>query len=352
MLILAGVSIATLTGDNGILTKANTAKIETQKANAEEQIKITVIASYDQNGNLDINKLKTELGKIQGNITITYTNEGFPVKVTIDGYTFEIDNKGNVVSNDENQNEGEEPEVPTFNPEDLTIEAEAQNTDKYGRKVTNYTVTTEYYTSGVWRLFYQDSNYTYLITDGCVGTYKPSNYYTNYTNGADVSKVGQKLSPIISSLFTSTNTSFNIRTTAWLTDTSDTGMWSDYKNSDATFAIGSPTAELFAASYNATGKSNTITLGLGTYGYTHNMQSGWLSVKDNYGIYNKSAGTHWWIASPFNRNGHELFVLSDNDGSGYFNSYFVQSNSFSVRPVVCISTSLFNSKYLTSLVDE
>ncbi len=37
LLILAGVSIATLTGDNGILTKAQTAKEETEKASVEEQ---------------------------------------------------------------------------------------------------------------------------------------------------------------------------------------------------------------------------------------------------------------------------------------------------------------------------
>ncbi len=40
LLILAGVSIATLMGDNGILTKAQTAKEETQKASEEEQIQL------------------------------------------------------------------------------------------------------------------------------------------------------------------------------------------------------------------------------------------------------------------------------------------------------------------------
>ena len=36
LLILAGVSIATLTGQNGILTQANKAKEQTKKANIEE----------------------------------------------------------------------------------------------------------------------------------------------------------------------------------------------------------------------------------------------------------------------------------------------------------------------------
>ncbi len=43
LLILAGVSIATLTGDNGILTKAQTAKTETEKASEEEQIQLAAM---------------------------------------------------------------------------------------------------------------------------------------------------------------------------------------------------------------------------------------------------------------------------------------------------------------------
>ena len=44
LLILAAVSIATLTGENGILTKAGTAKTDTQKASAIEQAKIDILA--------------------------------------------------------------------------------------------------------------------------------------------------------------------------------------------------------------------------------------------------------------------------------------------------------------------
>ena len=40
LLILAGVSIAMLTGDNGILTQANKAKTETEYKGAEEKVKL------------------------------------------------------------------------------------------------------------------------------------------------------------------------------------------------------------------------------------------------------------------------------------------------------------------------
>ncbi len=115
---------------------------------------------------------------------------------------------------------------------------------------------------------------------------------------------------------------------------------------------GSPTAELFAASYNnRSNKSNTITLELGKQGYKQNTDDGWLSVNDNHGIYNKSTSSNWWLASPTNANyAGELYVDGD---FGYF--YFGNvHNSYAVRPLVCIPTSVFNSKYATSttLVDE
>ena len=116
---------------------------------------------------------------------------------------------------------------------------------------------------------------------------------------------------------------------------------------------GSPTAELFAASYNnRSNKSKTITLELGTYGYTNNTGNGWLSVNDNHGIYNKSTSSYWWLASPGNNDStYELIVDGD---SGYFHYRYVDNYSGAVRPIVCIPTSVFNSKYATSttLVDE
>ena len=108
---------------------------------------------------------------------------------------------------------------------------------------------------------------------------------------------------------------------------------------------GSPTAELFAASYNNTGKSNTITLGLGTYGYTENTSSNWLKPEDNHGIYNKSTSSSWWLASPSISNSYdELDVYGSN---GFFGYGYVDGSSCAVRPLVCIPTSVFNNKYAT-----
>lgn len=346
LLILAAVAISTLTGEHGILTQTQNSKKVTDIAEVKEQAQLDIVnwvaerLKNQEDTTLDDATVKSIIEDANKDNTNKYYAELTDTSI--------ITKQGNEILFSELY--GESGYIsPAFNENTLTI-GEAINTDKYGWKVPEYTVTTDEFTTGIWRLFYQDSNYTYLITDECVGNYIPSDYYTTITNedgelkyqtGADVSIIGQKLNPIISSLFTSNNTSIIIRATAWLTDTSDTGMWSDYKNSDAVFAIGSPTAELFANSYNATGKSNTITLTLGNNGGYNSSGSKGLSVDDNYGIYNKSTSSSWWLASPEGFS-FEMIVLGSNDS---FSGDYVSWCSDAVRPIVCIPTSVFQSKY-------
>ena len=62
LLILAGVSIAMLTGQNGILTQAQNAKTTTEDKSAEEKIKLAVMAARAQSeGALDADKLVAEI---------------------------------------------------------------------------------------------------------------------------------------------------------------------------------------------------------------------------------------------------------------------------------------------------
>ena len=66
LLILAGVSIAMLTGNNGILTQAQKAKSETEKAGDKEKIQLAVnSAKIENEGNQDLsqNGLQDEMDK-------------------------------------------------------------------------------------------------------------------------------------------------------------------------------------------------------------------------------------------------------------------------------------------------
>ena len=137
------------------------------------------------------------------------------------------------------------------------------------------------------------------------------------------------------------------------------GNWSKYKNDDAVFAIGSPTLELYVASYNNASKTkeNDIIIGTGNYGYTQNTEKGWIKFgdQDNHGIYTYriSYTNNWWLASPDNNTDKTAYiVVGCNSGSGRLGTNYIGGNFNKLRPIVCIPTNTFNSKYLSNLVDE
>ena len=109
LLILAGVSIATLTGDNGILTKATSAKTSTEKATAEEKVSVEVLGSYGTDGRIDKNKLNENLEKVEG-LTSGLPISSLPATVVVDGYEIEIDENGNVEVIIAQENTAEAPE--------------------------------------------------------------------------------------------------------------------------------------------------------------------------------------------------------------------------------------------------
>ena len=81
LLILAGVSIAMLTGDNGLLTKASTAKTTTEKAGKVEEVNIAlqdaltyVLINKDDPTNFT--KTKIEAGVKAQNVTVTAVADG------------------------------------------------------------------------------------------------------------------------------------------------------------------------------------------------------------------------------------------------------------------------------------
>ena len=134
LLILAGVSIATLTGENGILTRANDAKTSTEIAEEKEKVELATVAAYTdaKGGELQQNVLEQELGKYftSGKYNVTPgTNEdgteGYIVTITENdqnGRKYFVDKNGNVT-----EYTAKEPEET---PEDATVTELSQM--KYG----------------------------------------------------------------------------------------------------------------------------------------------------------------------------------------------------------------------------
>ncbi len=162
LLILAGVSIATLTGENGLLNRATEAKNETDIANIKEEIQTDILSEQAENeGNISDNTLKGILEKygvlseegeklIDKTLTTTKGNHEIKVADIFNGITVK-----------------DEPKNPTF-----TTVANEPNTSGFNPSNTYYVA---------WDL--TNSPYTIQESNNLTQT-EPSNWY-NYTAGVN-----------------------------------------------------------------------------------------------------------------------------------------------------------------------
>ena len=197
LLILAGVVIATLTGDNGILGKAKTAKTTNDEEKAKEQIKIAVMGSYGKDGELNYDDLTKNLGQI--GIKELPKEASYPLEVTLDGVSATIKANGEVnftTSGGYTQTgdtitspDGKTMKVGDYVDYDPTLEAKASDltytstADKTGADSDQEFNATTYKSAGYgWRILGVSNGKIRLISEEFIGagTYTDSNrtYYT------------------------------------------------------------------------------------------------------------------------------------------------------------------------------
>jgi len=105
LLILAGISIQMLSGNNGILNRAGEAQKSTDKFGALEIIQLCTLASYDKTGMINEEDLENELNKEGATIKSKKSNKWY---VEYKGYDFEIDLSKKTVELNE---DGNPPEI-------------------------------------------------------------------------------------------------------------------------------------------------------------------------------------------------------------------------------------------------
>ena len=114
LLILAGISIAAITGDNGIITKSDEAKIETEISQYKEQLEVIKHEEYADDGytiNVDdfLDKYaeavkKDKMFKDAQEVTADHDNK-IVIIVTKEGYRFEVTiEETTYVGNDNDEN--------------------------------------------------------------------------------------------------------------------------------------------------------------------------------------------------------------------------------------------------------
>ena len=92
LLILAGVSIAMLTGSNGILTQAQNAKTATENSAEQEKIEIAVSGLRNEQSVLSFEKLKEEIESQNGKVL----GDSIPTTVEINNNFYRVSESGNV----------------------------------------------------------------------------------------------------------------------------------------------------------------------------------------------------------------------------------------------------------------
>ena len=90
LLILAGISISSITENNSIITRAGEAKNKTMEAQREEELNIEILGSYEENGTLDANTLKENLENIGANVS----GNSFPLEVEYKEKKYQVTGDG------------------------------------------------------------------------------------------------------------------------------------------------------------------------------------------------------------------------------------------------------------------
>jgi len=344
LLILAGVTIATLTGDNGILNQAGKAKDKTTEAESIERVQVEVAGSYGLDGTIDKDQLNKNLGNIAG-LKIGESNFGgenivkeLPVTVTLNGYDIGIDANGGV------------EKIP-----EIIAKIRANPQAYYGKKVTNYKASDS--DTNTYKIFYVDKdndfkdgyNTIYLKADFSGSVSCSTSYDANQT-------LIKKMNPLWGEKRGTSESSWNSneKASAWLCDPS---KWTAYCDSDkANYAIGGPSVEMYVKSYNQTHGDDALGCQYQTndapgYGYKVNgtiQNSGWytnantldysMTYKSMYCGQNGNKTGPWWLASP-SANSSNVVCFVNGGSAGLGGNLYRYDNYFGVSPLVSLKSS-------------
>ena len=133
LLILAGVTIAALSGPNGILSNADKAKEQTAESGAREKINIAVIGSYDKTGRFDSEKFKEEIQNMGGSIV---AEDDSTITVEMDGYEAVVNKEtGEIISIEKSGGVRPQLEGKLYQTDGSEVE-EGQTYDELQIKVT------------------------------------------------------------------------------------------------------------------------------------------------------------------------------------------------------------------------
>ena len=363
LLILAGVSIAMLTGQNGILTQAQNAKTTTANKSAEEKVKLSVMGARADDGTLTVGKLRTELANYGG----TVEGDTFPVTATVDGKSFTVDDKGNVELAGEKQpvtREGiEVGDYVSYTPDTATEKTYDADKLKKGGYTSTQTVKKEDLN---WRVLRKNDDGSIDLIGDATGNSVYFSGSLGYNNGVYL------LNDICKELYSNSTHHITARSVnledmeKWLTDSGKTAR-AGYTNSSSGKKYGetkeykgsnSYTPDIYgktedeSANYYSEPTTNTYTpaSGTATADNTLNAKQTYYYIPINQTNYGDgatvlSSSNYYWVAARYvicssSGAGFGLRVAgSGMGGSDMFYSYSsTYCNNYRLRPVVSLGS--------------
>ena len=286
-----------------------------------------------------------------------------------DGY--ESKNKINNVETDIQKNVIEQNNMIKNEAEatGLTLGNLIKDANDYGKTV-NYSVTVNGIVVDDWKVFYKTDEYVYLITtERLVGGAIPLNIpganvngqYISFSSELNTTGVIQNPELWLAKEASNYSKDSNGRCASYFLDEQ---YWSEFKNSkygnNLVGAIGTPTAEMFAVSWNekrkTTGDEVTYSKELGLFykeewgGYTIAYDAGYgaigysavginLEVTDSlYSANIDEEETGYWLASPFANSW--LMNLEKGKELSDFGGDPILLNGYGIRPVVCFKAEI------------
>ena len=366
LLILAGVSIAMLTGQNGILTQAQNSKQATEKSEVKEKAQTDIAGVQTAMQSTEISRivLKGILDKyfenvpddIKSDTELTTKAEYGNIKMKVsDIYSGEI--------------------VDRYMAADIANATQEDKQNLYGATVTGYTLPSETTTDVGWKIFYADNSNIYLIADNYVernnlpnsttesgvdtankpndGNYARSAYFFNILgNYVGSSRItDSRLKALNSDYFNTKNyssTNGNMKAVAYMMDTT---AWNSkfLDSSKAEYAIGGPTIELLFKSYNEKYGTSYVAGATNSMGYSIKKQesdswstyiNGMLTKNDYiqdslYVISKDTNAAGMWLASSSANSENEVMDVRFN---GHVLKDWYDNQTFGFRPLVCLKS--------------
>ena len=381
LLILAGVSISLVTGENGVLSKAKMAVEKNTEAKAKEDINMAwascetayrtawaMDTGVERSSYYTKEAMNKDLAD-SGTVTSLNYNENGESEVTYQTksgttYTMKISATGEVTTGTGTTTVT--PSTPTININGTSITKD--NFGQYlGKKVSyvpsNTGTNTSYGTSATYRIFYIDFDNKYGDGDGTIylkadedGKNVSLSSYTGYSS-TDNYVAMKKLNP---SWVKPDTLQTNDKCVSWICDPNKWTAWQDTTTTSVkdniNYVVGSPSLEMYVDSYNAYLDSHTglmknggtnpaeklaceyVTSGYNAKGY----RIGFLSTdKANWAntgyyqaensliqastiadkMYNPGSSRYYWLASPSSNYSIGVMIVSGDYSRVYYDYY-------------------------------